>query len=568
MQNPYGGLPPNAVAGPGGGDPGDMAAINSALAAQSAPRQGGGLTLPSVSPSTGGESTAVRDPVTGNEFIKRAPVVGAGGFVLDPSVANKPGLSAPDQPSATEEKRGAPGLKLLPTVAEAQQAANAPAGDPLAQKAAEWQMRHDLAAGRGGPRTLAETGETQKYNQYGAVPEPLQQDIASRQDALDKSQTGLIQQQYADQGEALKQQRAQLEQQQRDAQAAAVQRQAVDQRISQLQAHSDAQEAALVQAKPKQVNEFWGGNMAAQMVGALAIALGAGVQARTGQPNPGAAVVNGAIDRWVNDQKQQYEAAKDQANLADNRYKQAIEIYGTPEAASASLRLQALTATNAMAQNMAEQSKNQQWLTSAQLMQQSNALDRQKLKAQAIQQAGMKEVESKLTVRGGPGSGSNKNPYEAAATAYANTHKAVREGSDTSNEDIKTGIEAAKEQGKGLGLAQKAQSAADAAARFRDKASSFGGRTPGQGKGELEAARVDAETKYAAYLAASGGASTRNALQVAQDFFKGKGDAIRGPSADPALDAHIKTLRGNAVRAAASHAGGVAPESGEVGEPE
>jgi len=540
--NPYAGLPPNAVAGPGGAPENLGAAPDDAIRLAAGSGQGPQLSRSDISRLVTPQSTD-RSHVAPPSRAESLLNIGA----------------------AEHSAEGAAGLKLIPTVGEAERA-TAPAVDPNQEAAGEWAARHAMG---GGPRRMLETGRSEKYTQYGTVPEALQQDIAARQEAVDKAQAAGFSQVASDNADALARQREVIAQQQADAQRAEAQRQLVNQRISELQARSDAEEAALSQAKPKQASEFFGGNTGASILAALAVGLGAMGQARTGGPNTGKEIIDGAINRWVNDQKQQYDAAKDKATVANNAYKNALEIFGTPEAAEAQIRLQALAAKNALAQNMADQSKNQQWLANAQLMQQDDQLKRQQLRAQSIQQAGMREIDAKMAATGGAGSG--KNPYLAAAQAKAEYRTAVRTASDTTNEDLRTGIEAGKAAATGTQLASKAQAAADAAVRFREKASSFGGRAPGQGKGELEAARIDAETKYAAYLAASGGASTRNALGVAQEFFKGKGDAIRGPSADAALDAHIKTLRGNAVRAAAAHAAGVAPEpaeSGEIGEPE
>lgn len=543
MQNPYGGLPPNAVAGPGGG-PTDLgsAAPDSAIRLAA-----GNGTGPQLAPGDLARLTAPQPTSRAHETQSRADSllnIGAG----DHAAASRPPA-------------------LISTVGEAQQAANAPApSDPGQDAAAAWAMRH--AMGGGGPRQLLETGETQKYKQYGTVPEALTQDIDARQQALDKAQAAGFSQVATDNADALARQRDIIAQQQADAQQAEARRQQVNQRIAQLQAHSDAAESALTQATPKQASEYFGGNAGASILAGLAIALGAGVQTRTGH-NPGAEIVNGAIDRWVNDQKQQYEAAKDKATLANNAYKNALDVFGTPEAAQSQITLQALAAKNAMAQNMADQSKNQQWLANANLMQQDDQLKRQQLRAQGIQQAGMRDVDSTLRVTGGPG-GSGKNPFLEGAKAAAEYRTATRTASDSTNEDVRTGLEVKKAEGAGAAGANAANDAAEAVGALQEQTKNVGGRI-GAGAGDTTALLNNAESKFAAHLAKSG-VPPRAALQQAKEAFSGVADKIRTTGHADAQLARVKAIiEGDARRASVRKNANVALGSdggAEVGEPE
>lgn len=578
MQNPYGGIPSDAVAGIGGGPVIQQSGADIGTPMTPMGAQGPGAAFaPGVADPyakfrvhlDNGAPPAAPAGLAGMAAQQQAAIDMRKGMTPAEAAATAAAGALPPEAARLAEKvepagvggAGAQPLKLIPTVGEAQAAAGKPgqaSSDELAQQRRIFDKTLAGGAAGGTAPKLGVTGETVKHTEYGAVPQGLSDDIADQQADIDRQQAASLDQNAVAATTSLQQQAEVIKQQQADAAAAQAERARVDQRIASLQSKSDADEAALTQAKPKEVKDYWGGSMMAEIISGISLAIGAGVQARTGH-NPGAEMLDKSIDRWVNDQRQQYEAAKDKATLSGNRYKDALQTFGTPEAAQAQLHLQATAAKNALMQNMAEQSKVPQMLANAQLMIQQDQLKRQQLRAQSIQQAGMREVEEKMALRGGTGSAADREL--SALRKQAEAKKLQDEIGGRTNEDKRTELEANKAQGSGQKLANAATEAADAAERFRSKASSLSGRAPGEGKGELEAARIDAETKYAAYLAASGGASTRNALGVAQEFFKGKGDAIRGPSADPALNAHIKTLRGNAVRAHAAHAAGIAPET-------
>lgn len=589
MANPYGGLPANAVAGPGGGGPPSLTldqiedlqakgVYTPEQANQAKIANGAFQSAPSAPDVGGGHSAEQIDrwAAQGALTAEAATQMKAEAGIAHGNTAAERALpmSTPPMTAAAArvtagpppESGGASPLKLIPTVAEAKQGADSAAD---AADRAQQQRIFDatLKGGLGGGKapSLGVTGETIKSTQYGTVPEELTKDIDARQEAVDKTQAAeygaVAQSNAADLGR----QREIIDQQQKDAAVAAQRQQLVSQRIAQLQSKSDADEAALVQAKPKRLNEFWGGSMAAQIISAISVALGAGVQTRTGH-NPAQEILDKSMDRWVNDQVQQYNVAKDKASISNNKYKDALAVYGTPEAAEAQVRLQAITAKNAMAQNMAEQSKNTLWLANAQAMQQKDQLERQKQRAASIQQAGMKEVEQKLSMRGGTGSAADRELK--ALEAQAKTKELQDKIAGRTNEDLKTGAELQKAQAGSGGVAQAAQEAAASAERFRAKAATLSDRATPEGKGEIEAAREDAKGAYAAYLIASKRASSKGARAVADSFYDGKGDAIRGPSADHALAAHIKTLRGNAVRAHGAAAAGIDPQldSTEEGE--
>lgn len=534
MQNPYSGLPANAVAGPGGAPTDVSAPVDPAI-------------------MMAAQQQAQPSPVAFRSMIGAPPAA---------PVSNEH-APAPTRADALLGAGGAPAapLKLIPTVGEAQTAAAKPGAaspDELAQQRRIFDKTLAGGAAGGTAPKLGVTGETVKHTEYGAVPQGLSDDIADQQADIDRQQAAALDSNAVAATTSLQQQAEVIKQQQADAAQAAAKRQLVDQRIASLQSKSDADEAALTQAKPKEVKDYWGGSMMAEIISGISLAIGAGVQARTGH-NPGAEMLDKSIDRWVNDERQKYEAAKDKASLSGNRYKDALQTFGTPEAAQAQLHLQATAAKNALMQNMAEQSKVPQMLANAQLMIQQDQLKRQQLRAQSIQQAGMREVEEKMALRGGTGSAADRELL--ALRHQAETKKLQDEIAGRTNEDKRTELEANKAQATSGGVAAAAQEAADTAERLRFKAASVADRASPKGKGDIAGAKEDAIGAYTAYLIASHRASSKSARVAAEEFYNGKADLLRGPSADYALDSHIKTLRGNAVRAHAAHAAGIAPET-------
>lgn len=550
-QNPYGGLPPNAVAGPGGA-PTDLGGPDAAIRLAAGDGQGARL-----SPS---DLTRLTTPQPIDRSHAPAPTR------ADSLLGPVPGAPRGEASPHTEES-----IKLLPTVGDAQKALST---EDDAANQAQQQRIFDATlrgGGAGGPApALKTTSETVKSTQYGAVPDELSKGIAARQDALDEAEGAQNEDIGAAKLTALDQQQQLNQQRVNDAQQAQLARRAVDQRIATLQATSDAKQAELAQSSPKQLSDYWREQgTAAQIFAGLSVALGAGVETRTGK-NPGAAVVDGAINRWVNDQKQQYEAKKDSAAMAGNAYRDALSIYGTPEAAEASLRLQALTASDAMAQNMAEQSGVPLWVANAKMRQDQGALERERLRAQVISQAGMQTIEETKKLSGGGGSAADRelkalrNQTEAKKLQDELGGKTVEERR-VKVEENKAGA------GGNLGIAVASSDAANAVGRLIDQTSTFGGRVT-SGAGITKAEKAAAEVKIAIALKAQG-YPPRSAAAKAEEMLKGADDKTRATGEVAAqLDAVKRLLNGDSTRFAARHASGqAAPEPGAdepIGTPE
>ena len=376
--NPYAGLPPEAVAGPGGGpiDPG----------------QGAGV-FGGPPPAQSGDPNVFRQAY--DDAVTRG-----GAHAPQPDrFATHPIAEAPAGPAAES------GEGLVPIQPKAQQ--SRPTGqrndgpiDPLVLEA--MQQR----GGGGGPARLRVASETRKYHQSGPVDPALARDIGARQDELDQGESNSLEDAALHKGDYLEQQAALQQQQAQMVQQQIERRQAVDNELASYKATSDQKQAELMNAHPRTVDDFWKDQgVALGLATAVSVALGAwGTTLRGGGENPGMALLNSRIDHWVNDQRQQYEVAKDKATVSKNAYKDALDTFGSPAVAQANLQLQALAAKDALIKNTAEQIGTQDALGQAQLEMQKNQLQRKQLQAQAQMAAGA-DVEAKFTMQGGGGAG-------------------------------------------------------------------------------------------------------------------------------------------------------------------
>lgn len=511
--NPYGGLPPDAVAGSGGGPviPQPGPAVTPAPVYHN--RYGG---------TFGGQPQVSVDHT--NRF--------GGHFTTQEDAPAAPIAPPPTQKS----EAAAPPPTLLPTtVGEAQQSAIANKAGTLSAAAQAVYDATMAGARPTGPAKLVTTSETVKSTKLGALPGGMADDIADQEADIDRQQAAASDMTAVAATHSLQQRADVIKQQQADAAAAQAERARVDQRIASLQAKSDSDEAAMVQAKPQGIKDYWGGSMLAQMISGLSLALGAGVQARTGV-NPAEQMLDKSIDRWVNDQKQQYDAAKDKATLSNNRYKDALQTFGTPEAAQAQLRLQSLAAKNALAQNMAEESKVPQWLANAQLEQQRTALQQKEARAHGIQTAGMTTTEATEKLQGGPGSGKSKAQLLVdAAENAAKVTEANNKSTGNTVEERAVKIKEEKQGGAGSQVADIHADYADAIRRVRELSADPTSRVKGtDSAGKLEAAVSEAH-RLGDASAKADTQLPRASDSIIDKFLDGKGNFIRNPQSDAAL---------------------------------
>jgi hypothetical protein len=261
--------------------------------------------------------------------------------------------------------------------------------------------------GGGGRPKLGLASETRKYHEAGPVDPALSAAIGKGQEEIDQSQSNQLEDEAAHRLGFLDQQAALQQEEAQRVQAAMQRRQAVDNEIARLNTRSQQAQDDLMNAKPKTVDQFWKDKGAAAQIGAaIAMSLGAWGATIGRTENMGLAVLDRTIERWMNDQIQQYNAAKDQATLSNNAYKDAIDTYGSPELAQTNLQLQALAAKESLIKTHAEQVGTQDALGAAALALQDSKLQRLKLQAQAQAQAGA-DVEAKLVMQGGGGGGND-----------------------------------------------------------------------------------------------------------------------------------------------------------------
>lgn len=526
--DPDSAIGPNAVAGEG------------AAAWQERVRKAQEEDASSFKQALGSAKAAITTPVRPFEHPTGAPFV-------DPYAPQGASSASAPAPAAQPEPPKAP-PRLIP-VAGGEPAHEAPPSGPNPYLLAAQQMRQGTA-----PAKLAVTSETKKYHELGPVDPALQVDIARRQGEVDQGASNVLEDQAVHKLDYLEQQQAQLQEQAQQMQAAQARRTAIDNETQRLNMKSQADQDALRLAKPRSVDDFWKDKgMAAQVGAAIAMSLGEWGATISGRENAGMKLVNQAIERWTNDQIQTYNVAKDKATLSNNAYKDAIEIYGSPELAQTNLQLQANAAKMALIQNQAEQVGTPDALAQAQQALQEAQLQQKKLQAQAQQQAGA-DVEARFTMTDG---GSGRNTLQVARNAVELKHLDDELGGRTLDER-KFGLE---EKKAGLAKGKASQvigDAADSLDLLRSHSASIGGRT-GEGGGETAAIKNDAEAKYTAALIASG-VPGRAALGQAKELFEGVGDKVRiTDSQDAKLKKAAALLRGNATRAIAR---------GATGEPE
>lgn len=343
--NPYGGLPPDAVAGPGGGNP-DADAINAAMAQQSAApaspppsisAPGGGLNIP--------KGTSLIVPP------------GANGKPLPDFKAGIAGIQA-EAPQTNPDAQGeAPGglRRIVPSARGGQpgsqeQGARTVKISPDRDVRASFTVKPGVDADPAFQDTVDQISPAGEYAQHM---DAANRAYVARQEALTAStqaNTAAMAQQ--------EQMRAQVAQN----------RAALQTKLNTL----DQRQAEAEQATPQTRGEIIQsrGSLAGVLSG-ISIALGGYVQGLRGGSNPGLDIVNQSIQDEIASQKAKWEATKDKEAAANTAYGRALQLYGDPNAAEADMYTRGLTLAANIANNHWKQADNEDEMMKQRLVAQS-----------------------------------------------------------------------------------------------------------------------------------------------------------------------------------------------------
>jgi len=380
-----------AAAGPGSGDPRDLGGGAGVFGAPRTPQEENARVL--------------------RDLLSRAPQS------HDSGPANRSKFDVP----LPGETSGGPGPELAAHSAPRGEREQSAGGSELTlTPEQELAFREAVRGGGGGGKPgLALGKRTEKYTTYGTVPEELSADINRRGNELERTQAANLETHNASARELTDRRDAELTRQMDDVIDQRMQRQAINERLQQLQTTRDQREQEVATMPPPDLHRYWGERgVASQVATGLAIALGGYVQGLRGGENVGLKMANDSIDRWMQTEREKYERSKDTAARADNQYGQALALYGTPEMAENDMRARAYAVRDAMLANQLDQIGNADAYAKGQEALQAGALQRQQLKAQAIQMAGEKAVEDTLQQRAaGGGGGSFLRGLKAAAEA-------------------------------------------------------------------------------------------------------------------------------------------------------
>lgn len=322
-------LGPAAFAGPGASD---LSAINNAIQQQSAPQ-----SLPPVGPPP--------PPQTLNAPGSIIPQGATLGAIPDtPGVRSLPPFDAfraqaeKSVPSSTVPNAQ---RDLVPLGAGGQggglQPSYMPQGRTVKLKGGD--IRASFARQPG-----IEVGQDVKNDLTNNDPENL--DINATQDYDDREQARL------DRAKLLQDQQQQVDH-------AAARRAQVDQMIAQKQQVIADRDRELDRLTPQSAREVFEDRSGfAKALSAISIALGGYLQGRNGGENMGLKMLNDSIHDEVAAQRARYDEAAGKGREARNDYAQALQIYGTPEAAALDLEMRHNAAAEAVVRNQAQQIEN------------------------------------------------------------------------------------------------------------------------------------------------------------------------------------------------------------------
>lgn len=303
----------------------------------------------------------------------------------------------------------APGDKKLPVkLAEPRantQSTVATPGDALDPSVAAVMDYRPSGAGRSG---LQVNSEELKFKQPGAIDPTLSKQVQADTADLDASEWAQVQAHSERQNDVLAAQYAENQRRNDEIQAERTRRQAINDQLQQLQNVRAQREQDAESMKAPEAQDYWRDkSTGAKIATAIALIVGGALQGLRGGSNPGMDALNQNIDRWVAAQKEDYDRARGAVSAADNHYKQALELYGSPQQAEADLRIRALAVADSQLQTTALKIGTRDALANAQLALKQNKLLREQLAAQAQQAAGA-EVTQKLAMH--YASGPNADP--------------------------------------------------------------------------------------------------------------------------------------------------------------
>lgn len=262
-----------------------------------------------------------------------------------------------------------------------------------------------MAGGGGGPALYGVTKEKRKFTVPGAVDPELSKDIKAGTENLDKAQEARVEDHATADHAYLTAEAAAQQARADDIAAERARREAVNAELQRLQNVRTQREQDAASLKAPQLEDYWKDKgMGAQIATAIAAVCGGWLQGYRGGSNPGIDLMNQNIDRWVASQKEEYERARGKISDADNQYKEALSIYGSPAQAEADLRLRSYAVVDAQLLNAAKQIGTDDAMKNAQLAIQQNQLARKQATAQA-QQAASTEVEQDMGWQGGGAGG-------------------------------------------------------------------------------------------------------------------------------------------------------------------
>jgi len=258
----------------------------------------------------------------------------------------------------------------------------------------------------------------------------------------------------------------------------------VNARIAQLAETRQRREEEAANIKEPEMADYWKDKgVFGSIATGLSIALGGYLQGLHGGANPGLEMSNQAIERWIAERKEQYERATNRAKVANNEYKEALDLYGTPEAAELDMRTRGYAVRDAMLKNQLDQIGTEDAFAKGSELLQQGQLERKQMAAQAMQHFGERAVED-VTATRQVGGGGGASTHLKGLRAVAEERKLNAEIGGQTLEERKFAAEQANKGGGKAAAARDVEQLADSMAK---KIESFGDRASPKQREEIEA---------------------------------------------------------------------------------